>query len=144
MYVCVCGSLVSQCQTLVGRTVHRSLGLGRKIDKAYWTSPKGKDMLKQLKLFGGVIFDEVSFAGVDLMNEFFQAMKALEGQGHNMHVIMVGDMYQLPPVQQTFVLTAVCQVERDLLRVLDQEEALKQQFVVSEFLELKRFSFTKQ
>ena len=101
-------------------------------------------MLKQLKLLGGVIFDEVSFAGVDLMNEFFQAMKALEGQGHNMHVIMVGDMYQLPPVQQTFVLTAVCQVERDLLRVLDQEEALKQQFVVSEFLELKRFSFTKQ
>ena len=127
-----------------GRTVHRVLGLGRINRPDFWTSRKGRAVLEQLKHYQGVIFDEVSFAGVELMAKFFQAMANLREQGHLMHVVVVGDMYQLPPVQQTYLLKAVCKVQRDELKDLDPEEALKFQYVTVAFLELQRFQFTKQ
>jgi predicted DNA-binding protein len=119
--------------------------MGRGVKAAdFWTSEKGQKVLKELSEFQGVIFDEVSFAGLELMEDFFFAMNALRDQKHPMHVILVGDMYQLPPVQQTHLLTVVGKVERCQLRHLTDEMSLKYQSVSADFLRLQRYQFTKQ
>jgi hypothetical protein len=105
---------------------------------------EGKAVLDQLVHYQGVIFDEVSFAGVELMANFFEAMAALSERRHNMHVVVVGDMYQLPPVHQSYLLTAVCNVERGQLSDFDQAESFRFQTVTMQFLKLQRFQFTKQ
>ena len=76
-----------------GRTVHQALALGRNIRANIWSSESGRKTLDKLQHYQGVILDEVSFAGVEFMANFFECMAALQDKlAHPMHVVVVGDM----------------------------------------------------
>jgi hypothetical protein len=61
-----------------------------------------------------------------------------------MHIILVGDMYQLPPVRQAFLPKVVTQIECKQLGDLSELERQKYAMVAEKFLELKRYQFTRQ
>ena len=80
---------------------------------------------------------------MELMANFFECMAALQDKlAHPMHVVVVGDMYQLPPVPTVSAQCGV-QVERNQLHDVDETESLRFQSVTMQFLTLNRFQLTE-
>jgi len=94
-----------------GQTIHSFLymGISRNLDEIYKNIEKYKGILYKLKKIQTIIIDEISMMDADLFELINNLLMKIKGNSKlfgGIQMILVGDFYQLPPINGDFCFTS--------------------------------------